>query len=179
MTLSAYFLYLAAVVLLVLSHGPSMLMRMTNSITRGAPKATSSAAGRVAAVLRLMLLSSFGLAAVLAASDAAFNVLRLCGAAYLIYLGIKTFCSPASSFDLPPDDQATQTSKLKLFAQGLWVGASDPKAILFFTALFAQFLDTKQAWTMQFAMLGRAKVSNRVSGSLFAGVGGLLLVAGK
>ena len=208
MTLTTYLLYLAAVALLVLSPGPTMLMSITNAIGHGSPKAISSAAGSVTAVLGVMLLSSFGLGALLAASDTAFNGLKICGAAYLIYLGIKTFCSPVSSFDLPPGDLATQTSKLKFFSQGLLVGASNPKAILFFTAFFPQFLDTRQAWAPQFALLagsfiafelgvlslccvfaariapwlrqqGRAKVFNRISGSLFAGMGGLLLAARK
>ena len=206
MTLTTYLLYLAAVALLVLTPGPTMLMGMTNAIAHGAPKAIASVTGSVCAVLGVMLLSSLGLGALLAASDTAFNVLKVCGAAYLIYLGIKTFRSPVSSFDLPSASLAAQTSKLRLFGQGVLVGASNPKAILFFTAFFPQFLDTQQAWAPQFAVLagtfiafelsvlsvccvfaarlapwlrqqGRARVFNRISGSLFAGMGGLLLVA--
>lgn len=213
MTLSTYLLYLAAVALLVLTPGPTMLMSMTNAIAHGAPRAMASASGSITAALGMILLSSLGLGAVLAASDTAFWILKLAGGAYLIYLGIKTFRSSVSSFDLPTATMRTGTSmrKLsmrKLYLQGLLVGASNPKAVLFFAAFFPQFVDASQPWAPQFAILaltfvafefttlgvctlfaariapwlrqaGRARVFNRVSGSLFAGMGVLLLAARK
>jgi threonine/homoserine/homoserine lactone efflux protein len=208
MTLSTYLLYLAAVALLVLTPGPTMLMSMTNAIAHGAPKAMASASGSITAALGMILLSSLGLGAVLAASDTAFWVLKLVGGAYLIYLGIKTFRSSVSSFDLPTATTSAGTPMRKLYLQGLLVGASNPKALLFFAAFFPQFVDASQAWAPQFAILaltfvafefttlsvctlfaariapwlrqsGRARVFNRVSGSLFAGMGVLLLAARK
>ena len=152
----------------------------------------------------------------LAASDTAFWILKLVGGAYLIYLGIKTFRSPVSSFDLPaPSDLGlpgataqTGVTKRQLYGQGLLVGGSNPKALLFFAAFFPQFVDAALPWAPQFAILalsfvvfeftilslctlfaariapwlrcaGRARVFNRVSGSLFAGMGCLLLAARK
>ena len=218
MTLSTYLLYLAAVALLVLTPGPTMLMSMTNAIAHGAPRAMASASGSITAALGMILLSSLGLGAVLAASDTAFWILKLAGGAYLIYLGIKTFRSSVSSFDLPTASMRAGSSmgklsmrKLsmrKLYLQGLLVGASNPKALLFFAAFFPQFVDASQPWAPQFAILaltfvafefttlgvctlfaariapwlrqaGRARVFNRVSGSLFAGMGVLLLAARK
>jgi threonine/homoserine/homoserine lactone efflux protein len=208
MTLSTYLLYLAAVALLVLTPGPTMLMSMTNAIAHGAPKAMASASGSITAALGMILLSSLGLGAVLAASDTAFWILKLVGGAYLIYLGIKTFRSPVSSFDLPTANTSAGTSMRKLYLQGMLVGGSNPKALLFFAAFFPQFVDSTQPWAPQFAILaltfmvfelttlslatlfaariapwlrqaGRARVFNRVSGSLFAGMGCLLLAARK
>jgi threonine/homoserine/homoserine lactone efflux protein len=101
MNLSTYLLYLAAVALLVLTPGPTMLMSMTNAIAHGAPKAMASASGSITAALGMILLSSLGLGAVLAASDTAFWILKILGGAYLIYLGITTFRSPVSSCYLP------------------------------------------------------------------------------
>jgi threonine/homoserine/homoserine lactone efflux protein len=208
MTLSTYLLYLAAVALLVLTPGPTMLMSMTNAIAHGAPKAMASASGSITAALGMILLSSLGLGAVLAASDTAFWILKLVGGAYLIYLGVKTFRSPVSSFDLPTASAQAGVSKRRLYLQGVMVGASNPKALLFFAAFFPQFVDGQLPWAPQFAILaitfvvfefttlslctlfaariapwlrqaGRARVFNRVSGSLFAGMGCLLLVARK
>ena len=208
MTLSTYLLYLAAVALLVLTPGPTMLMSMTNAIAHGAPRAMASASGSITAALGMILLSSLGLGAVLAASDTAFWILKLVGGAYLIYLGIKTFRSSVSSFDLPTASMRAGSSMRKLYIQGLLVGASNPKALLFFAAFFPQFFDASQPWAPQFAILaltfvafefttlgvctlfaariapwlrqaGRARVFNRVSGSLFAGMGVLLLAARK
>lgn len=207
MTLSTYLLYLGAVALLVLSPGPTMLMCMTCSLQHGPRKALAAAAGSVTAVLGTMLLSALGLGALLAASETAFWVLKAVGAAYLIWLGVKTFRSTGSVFDQLPAsgiNAPASTSARKLFAQGLVVGGSNPKAILFFTAFFPQFLDPAAAWAPQFAVLASTFVAfeftvlglcaagvarlapalrhgnrmrwfNRVSGGLFALMGSLLL----
>jgi threonine/homoserine/homoserine lactone efflux protein len=208
MTLSTYLLYLAAVALLVLTPGPTMLMSMTNAIAHGAPKAMASASGSITAALGMILLSSLGLGAVLAASDTAFWILKLVGGAYLIYLGIKTFRSTVSSFDLPAASAHAGVTKRQLYLQGVMVGASNPKALLFFAAFFPQFVDVALPWAPQFAILaltftvfefttlslctlfaariapwlrqaGRARAFNRISGSLFTSMGCLLLLARK
>lgn len=207
MSLSTYLLYLAAVALLVLSPGPTMLMCMTNSLQHGPRKALAAAAGSVTAVLGTMLLSALGLGALLAASETAFWVLKAAGAAYLIWLGIKTFRSQTTVFDEMPAN-GTQTKAVvperKLYIQGLIVGGSNPKALLFFTAFFPQFLDPTAAWAPQFAVLASTFVAfeftvltlcalgvarlapvlrsgarmrwlNRISGGLFTLMGTLLL----
>jgi len=165
MSLSTYLLYLAAVALLVLSPGPTMLMCMTHSLQHGPRKALAAAAGSVTAVLGTMLLSALGLGALLAASETAFWVLKAAGAAYLIWLGIKTFRSRATVFDALPEQQGKGAKALatprahKLFVQGLIVGGSNPKALLFFTAFFPQFLDPAAAWAPQFAILASTFVA--------------------
>ena len=97
MTLSTYLLYVAAVALLIVTPGPTMLMCMTNSINHGPSRAMTSVAGAVTAVLGVMLLSAMGLGALLAASETAFTAVKVAGAAYLIWLGIRTFRSKAVS----------------------------------------------------------------------------------
>ena len=206
MTLTAFLLYLAAVAVLVLTPGPTMLMSITNAITQGTARALISAAGSVTAVLGVMLLSSMGLGALLAASETAFTVLKIVGAAYLIYLGVTTFRSADRAVFAPSNVGTAQTKTPRaLFLQGWMVGASNPKALLFFSAFFPQFIDPATSWAPQFGILattfvaiefavlslccvfaarlapwlrqaGRARWFNRVSGSLFAAMGALLLV---
>ena len=153
MTLTTYLLYLAAVALLVLSPGPTMLMCITTAIHHGPRKAVQSAGGSVAAVLGLMLLSALGVGALLAASEVGFAIAKLLGASYLIALGIKTFRSQgtllASEFDQNADTLTSRAS----FLRGFWVGASNPKALLFFTAFFPQFLNPNAAFMPQFAIM--------------------------
>ena len=207
MSFSTYLLYLAAVALLVLSPGPTMLMCMTSSLQHGPRNAMAAAAGSVTAVLATMLLSALGLGALLAASETAFWALKAAGAAYLIWLGIKTFRSRATVFDALPADTSfapLPAPARKLYLQGLIVGGSNPKALLFFTAFFPQFLDPAAAWAPQFAVLActfvafeftvlalcslgvarlapalragtRMRWFNRVCGGLFALMGTLLL----
>jgi len=203
MTLSTYLLYLAAVALLVLSPGPTMLMCMTNALHHGPRKAMTSVAGSVSAVLCVMLLSAMGLGALLAASETAFTVAKLAGAAYLIYLGIRTFRSEAAAFD--PAAKQAPSQRRSFFLRGFLVGASNPKAILFFAAFFPQFLNPDADFVPQFAVLaltfmlfeftvltacalGVSRIApllrssravrwlNRVSGGLFTAMGGLLLL---
>ena len=142
MTLSTYLLYLAAVALLVLSPGPTMLMCVTNAINHGPRAALLSATGSVTAALAVMLLSVLGLGALLAASEAAFTLLKTSGALYLVWLGIKTFRSKSLPMAERVDDpSAAPGARQSFYLQGLMVGGSNPKAILFFAALFPQFLN--------------------------------------
>ena len=200
MSLSTYLLYLAAVALLILTPGPTMLMCMTNSINHGPRRAMLSVAGSVTAVLGVMLLSAMGLGALLAASEAAFTTAKIVGAAYLVWLGIRTFRSDAV---LRTADSAPRPRSFYL--QGLLVGASNPKAVLFFAAFFPQFLDPHLPIAPQFAVLaltfmafefavltacalGVARLLpllrsarpvrwiNRICGGLFTLMGGLLLL---
>lgn len=200
MSASTYLLYLAAVALLIVTPGPTMLMCMTNSVNHGSRKAMTSVAGSVTAVLGVMLLSAMGLGALLAASETAFTTAKVVGAAYLVWLGIKTFRSDAV---LHVDEAAPRSRSFYL--QGLLVGASNPKAVLFFAAFFPQFLNPQAPIAPQFALLAATFVAlefsvltacalgvarlmpllrsakpvrwiNRICGGLFALMGALLLL---
>ena len=208
MTLTTYLLYLAAVALLVLSPGPTMLMCVTTAVQHGPRKAMLSAGGSVTAVLGVMLLSALGLGALLAASEAAFTAAKVVGAAYLIWLGVKTFRSPgvAMANDLNTASQ-TLTGRASYW-RGFLVGVSNPKALLFFAAFFPQFLNADLPFVPQFAVLsltfvafeltvltafalgvsriapllsqsGTMRWVNRVSGGLFTLMGAALLFTRK
>lgn len=152
MSLSTYLLYLAAVALLILTPGPTMLMCLTNALNHGPRRAMTSVAGAVTAVLGVMLLSAMGLGALLAASETAFTVAKVLGASYLIWLGFKTLRAQAA---LPVDDGGTAraSGSRSFYLQGFLVGASNPKAVLFFAAFFPQFLDPAAPIAPQFAIL--------------------------
>lgn len=202
MALSTYLLYLAAVALLILTPGPTMLMCVTTAVNHGPRKALLAVAGSVTAVLGVMLLSAMGVGALLAASETAFTVTKLAGAAYLIWLGIKTYRQKAAVLDLSLSAPQRGGS---FYLQGLLVGASNPKAVLFFAAFFPQFLSPSAPIVPQFALLAGTFVVfefsvlslcalgvsrlvpllrsstpvvwiNRVCGGLFTLMGGLLLL---
>ncbi len=203
MTLSTYLLYVAAVALLIATPGPTMLMCLTNALNHGPRRAMTSVAGSVSAVLVVMLVSAAGLGALLATSETAFTTAKVIGAAYLIWLGIKTFRSDASA--LAVDAATPGAPRRSFYLQGLLVGASNPKAVLFFAAFFPQFLNPSAPMAPQFAILavtfmafefavlttcalsvsrlapllrrsGPVKWVNRVCGGLFTLMGGLLLL---
>jgi homoserine/homoserine lactone efflux protein len=201
MTLSSYLLFLAAIAILIATPGPTMLMCVTNAINHGTRAALASAAGALAASLGIMALSALGLGALLATSEAAFTVLKVTGAAYLVWLGIRTFRSAGA-----PLAGGGAPAPRSFVLQGLLVGASNPKALLFFAAFFPQFIQPQAPLAPQFALLALTFVAcdglmlaasaigvgrlapwlrradivravNRTCGGLFALLGGLLLFA--
>jgi threonine/homoserine/homoserine lactone efflux protein len=104
----------------------------------------------------MLAVSAAGLGVVLAAWPAMFNALRLIGAAYLVYLGVKAWRAPA---DEAAADQADALaakpvrSRFALFRNGFLVAGSNPKAILFAAALLPQFIDAAQPKLPQFGVL--------------------------
>jgi threonine/homoserine/homoserine lactone efflux protein len=202
MTLATYLLYVAAVALLIVTPGPTMLMCMTNSINHGPRRAMTSVAGAVTAVLGVMVLSAMGLGALLATSETAFTTAKVIGAAYLIWLGIRTFRSDT----VLKVDESAVAPRRSFYLQGFLVGASNPKAVLFFAAFFPQFLNPGAPILPQFAALALTFMAmeftvlttcalgvsrlvpllqssrpvrwiNRICGGLFTLMGGLLLLS--
>ena len=153
MTLSTWFLYVAAVLVLAMTPGPSVLMCVSTSVQHGPRRALIASVGSTSAITCIMLLSMLGLGTVLAASELLFTVLKWLGAGYLAYLGISLLRSKASSLAVP-DDAITALSARALLVRGALVGASNPKAFLFFGALFPQFIDPMQPQLHQFVILG-------------------------
>lgn len=153
MTLSTWLLYVAAVLVLTVTPGPSVLMCISTSVQHGPRRALAAAFGSTTAIAGLMCLSMLGLGAALAASEVLFSTLKWLGAAYLAYLGVTSLLSKASSLNVPSDDLRAGNAQ-SLFARGLLVGASNPKALLFFGALFPQFIEPSAPQATQFVILG-------------------------
>jgi threonine/homoserine/homoserine lactone efflux protein len=201
MTLSSWLLYLAAVLVLTVTPGPSVLMCVSTSVNLGARKAMLASLGSTSAIVGLMSLSALGLGAALAASETLFTTLKWLGAVYLAWLGISSLLSSASEITVAEGDAAA--SGPRLFGRGFLVGASNPKALLFFTAFFPQFIDPAAPQMQQFLILGgtfvafelfwlmfyasfaarlapwlrapgRARWFNRLAGGTFMGAGVLL-----
>ncbi len=152
MTLATWLLYVAAVLVLTVTPGPSVLMCVSTSVNLGARRALIASLGSTTAIVGIMVLSALGLGAVLAASETLFAVLKWLGAAYLAYLGIAALFSSATEITVA--GSAESSTRSRLFAQGFLVGASNPKALLFFGALFPQFINPDAPQMPQFLVLG-------------------------
>lgn len=153
MTLSTWLLYAVAVLVLTVTPGPSVLLCISTSVQHGSRRALIAALGSTTAIACIMCLSMLGLGAVLAASDVLFSVLKWMGAAYLAYLGLTSLLSKAAGMKVPSDARGSNSTR-SLFSRGLLVGASNPKALLFFGALFPQFIDPSVPQAPQFVVLG-------------------------
>lgn len=152
MTTSTWLFYVAAVFVLTVTPGPSVLMCISTSVNLGPRKALIASLGSTTAIVTIMVLSALGLGAALAASDLLFTALKWLGAAYLAYLGITSLFS--KSTEISVSNTSTLSSSRRLFRQGFFVGASNPKALLFFGALFPQFIVPNEPYLPQFLVLG-------------------------
>ena len=141
MSLEFWLLYALTVFLASISPGPSMLLALTHGMKYGARRTMATAAGNVVASLLQAAVSIAGLGAVLTLSDSVFAVVRWLGAGYLIYLGIVTWRSSslmqAGEEDGAPGPVLTLRS---MFLRSFFVAVGNPKAIIFFTALFPQIV---------------------------------------
>ncbi|MBI9082182.1 MAG: LysE family translocator [Desulfobacterales bacterium] len=142
MTLEFWMIYAATVFIASIVPGPSMLLALTHGMKYGAGRTAASAAGNVTASLIQAGISMAGLGAILTASENLFLAVKWAGAAYLIFLGLSLFRSPrmAVSVDTDSNGDARSESAYRMFAQAFLVAAGNPKAIVFFTALFPQFI---------------------------------------
>jgi threonine/homoserine/homoserine lactone efflux protein len=150
-------LYLAAVFIAMIAPGPDMLFILATG-ARGGPRAGVLATLGVmtSEVIQIAAVAA-GLATLLAEAPAAFLVLRLCGAAYLLYLGVQALRSArrgAPLDELPPAAQAAVTGSY-VYLRGLVTNLANPKQVTFVVALLPQFVDRGLGHVpLQFAILG-------------------------
>lgn len=122
------------------------------------PDAYSTAAGDLTANALQMLAAGLGLAAVIAASATALAVIKWAGVAYLIWLGIRMI-RRAKPDDPSQPEQTTSASLGSLWLQGFLTSAANPKAVVFFAALFPQFISPDLAFWPQFLILSTTYIA--------------------
>ena len=155
MTLSTWWLFILMTFVVSATPGPNMLLVMSTSARHGTRAAVVAMLGCKTALLAMMSISAAGLGAVLQTSPQVFEALRLAGAAYLAYLGVKVWRSPVQDQVAADTAQgAAPTAKHgAIYRQAFLVAASNPKAILFAAAFFPQFIHADSPQLVQFAIL--------------------------
>ncbi|WP_028455738.1 leucine efflux protein LeuE [Chitinilyticum litopenaei] len=143
--------YLLGTVAIILLPGPNSLFTLSVAAQRGVRAGYAAAAGIVVGDFCLMLAAVLGVAALMRAFPAAFDIVRYAGAAYLAYLGMRLLLNHSKGgSDKPVDVPARQ-----LFRKALGISLVNVKAILFFMAFFPQFVDPAYAHPgLSFAALG-------------------------
>lgn len=201
MTLNVWLLFVTTTFFVSATPGPNMLLAMTHGIHHGVRRTLPTCLGLMSGLAVYILVSAAGLGALLATSQWLFAVVKYLGAAYLIYLGIRTWRAPP----LPPAEvrDTAQSRAVDRYRSGVLVALSNPKAVIFFTALFPQFMNAhapqgpqmlilaasfyviEAGWQFVYAS-GGARLSrwlqsprhvrtvNRLSGGAFVGAGILL-----
>ena len=154
MSLNFILLFSITVFVASIIPGPSMLLALTHGMQYGAKKTIASAMGNVTVTLCQASISIAGLGTVLIASETVFQCIKWAGAIYLIYLGASLFFSSKMSFSKIYSQPSEQPPSLKkMFLQAVFVTAGNPKAIIFFSAVFPQFMNPNGAFLSQFFIL--------------------------
>jgi len=141
MSAGGWWLFCTLSLITAFTPGPAVLLAVSNAATLGARRALIGSAGNASGVFVVAVTALLGLGALLQASSTAFTALKIAGAAYLIHLGIRQWRGPAP---FPPRTSSPSANGdgWRLFGQGVLVAATNPKSILFFTALLPQFMPT-------------------------------------
>jgi len=154
MSVNFLLLYITTIFIASVIPGPSMLLALTHGIKFGAKRTIASAMGNVTVTIVQAIISIVGLGTVLIASGMAFEAIKFAGAAYLIYLGIRVLFSPNMSFSRSRKNEIQRKISLRsMFSQAALVTAVNPKAIIFFTAIFPQFIDPSTSYVQQSCLL--------------------------
>lgn len=206
MSWSLWVAFLVAAIVIAVSPGPGAVLSMATGLRHGYLAALRAILGLQLALVVQLLVVALGLGAVLATSATAFLVLKIVGAAYLVWLGVQKWRARPEPLDAPAENGAAQGRSLVL--QGLLVNLTNPKAIIFMAALVPQFIDPRAAQLPQFVIIGvtmsavdtvvmscyallatrfrpllrnpRAlRLQNRVFGGLFVGAGAALAVSSR
>jgi len=136
MNLSFFAVFLATVLLASITPGPSMLLALHHGIRFGWRRSLATAWGNVLATALQCLVSFAGLGFILSQAAWVFSVIRYLGAGYLIYLGCRLLFGPTNALINPDESKERPRS---LFWQAFVVTVGNPKAVVFFSALFPQF----------------------------------------
>ena len=145
-----YLLYVGVAIATILLPGPAVMLTINNSIQRGLLKSIAGILGIALAILIVAFISATSLGIVLASSAVAFNIIKILGAAYLIYMGIKMLRSKVTNDHSIKKQEA---SYARCFIEGFLVSISNPKAVIFFMSIFPQFINTSKEYAPQFILL--------------------------
>lgn len=133
--------YLVAAILIILAPGPSVLFAIARAISWGRAAAIATVAGNALGMFTLSVLVAFGLGPILQRSEIAFISVQVLGGLYLIYLGIEAMRhSRVQAAEMINQGEVRPTA-LRSVRDGFWVGALNPKGLVFFAAILPQFLD--------------------------------------
>ena len=138
---STLILFATAASILVFTPGPNTLYIIARSVNQGRRAGIVSSLGVEVGTLFHVAAAAFGISALLMSSALAFNVVKYAGAAYLIYLGIKTLLTREKNVE---SEIVEEMSLGRTFSQAVFVNVLNPKTALFFFAFLPQFIDVER-----------------------------------
>ena len=150
MHFSTWLTFLAATIVVMIAPGPSVTLMVANSLRHGRRAGLANVAGFQAGFAVMVVLTLAGLASLIAAMGEWFVWVRLLGAAYLVFLGVRLILGRDDAHGAVP----RQPPRGGYFTQAMMVEVSNPKALLFFGAFFPQFIDPAGSAPFQILIMG-------------------------
>jgi homoserine/homoserine lactone efflux protein len=150
MAIHLYLTFVAACVVIVIVPGPTVTLIVANSLRHGTRAGLLNIAGTQLGFTCMIAIVLAGLASLIDTMGVWFDYVRLAGAAYLVWLGIKLLRSSGALTAV----QSAPKPRVGFFTQGFLVAMSNPKALLLFGALFPQFIDPAGDYVAQVLLLG-------------------------
>ncbi len=147
--------FLLTVYIVILIPGPSVLFVVSRGVALGRRAALATVLGNASGFALQLVLVAIGIGSIVARSDAVFSALKLLGAAYLVVLGVRKIRDRRELARAVGVVDATPRSLSRTIREGFFVGATNPKGVLLFTAVLPQFIDRSAGHvTLQLALLG-------------------------
>lgn len=151
MQLETWFLFFLTSIGMALTPGPNGLLALTHGALHGRRMTVWTISGAILGFTLLMALCMFGVGALVKTSIWWFTALKLVGDAYLVWIGIQVWRSPP--IGVVTLDNVPPAEGWSLFRKGFLTATTNPKSVLFYTALLPQFIDPHRGMALQFAII--------------------------
>ena len=147
--------YCIAAIIIILAPGPSVLFVIARAIAWGRATAVATVAGNVLGAFSLSVVVAVGLGPILQRSEIALIAVQVLGGCYLVYLGITAIKHSQIHANDMTNQGDIRPSKWRSMREGFWVGALNPKGMVFFAAILPQFVDREAGnVTSQLILMG-------------------------
>jgi len=151
MQFDTWFLFFLTGIGMALTPGPNGLLALTHGALHGSRMTLRTISGAIIGFTILMALCMFGIGALVKTSLGWFTALKVIGGAYLVWIGIQVWRAPPIS--VAPPEGMPPANGWALFRSGFLTATTNPKSLLFYTALLPQFIDPARSLAVQFAIL--------------------------
>ena len=152
MQLDSWLTFCSIAFIATATPGPAVLLVTTTSIQFGILRSLITIAGNVTGLFIMSACSVLGLSALVLYSSTAFTAIKILGACYLLYLGIKLWRNGINT-NITINGGSKTSNVWNLYSHGLLIALTNPKAIAFTTALFPQFISVSKPLLPQFTIL--------------------------
>ncbi|MEJ5028646.1 LysE family transporter [Comamonas sp. MYb69] len=152
MDLHTWMAYLVAACIIAVSPGSGAVLSMSHGLSNGVRKTSATILGLQLGLLLILLIAGAGVGSLLIASETAFNVVKIVGACYLIYIGFAQWRAKGGIMDTQAEQPASGSWQKRALS-GFLTNATNPKGIIFMVAVLPQFMTSERPLWLQLLIL--------------------------